>query len=218
MNELKSLNDKLTKKYFSLKKCLEYLYGLIIVFLPILYQYASPFSFLSLGDFLLILTAIFLIIYDVFSEKKIRIIKWSVAVLILLIGLNIVSAFVNNQFFEFSSASTIIMKMILYITVLNISYNHFRWVKIIQLYKKVCFILCVYLYIQVIYHSITGGYLPVCLNTEWLFSWEQRITDLESFYNGVYWRFRPSSMFIEPGYYSFYVLPCLYITLIKEKN
>ena len=198
---------------------LDFIFSLAIILLPFLYQYASPFSFLSLGDFILVLISFILVINDLIKNKIVTINKNLSIFFILIFMLNFFNLILNlKTFFSVGDNVTIILKIIMYFFVINISLNHFNFLSIKKIYYILVFAFSMYLIIQYAYHKITGGYLPIYLKYDWLFSWERRAKDLAYYYEFEYYRFRPSSLFLEPGYYALYILPALYIYLLKKNK
>lgn len=218
MKTLSQYNYSIQYNKLSMKKTINFLVSVTIILVPILYQYASPLSFLSMGDFLILIFSSLAMFYDFILHKKINYIpKLGLIVGILLLQ-NMFSSVINVSYYSWSSAITMILKMVMYLIVVNVSYNHFDLKMVYKLYKYICYIFCIYLFIQFLYYKLKGGYLPICVNYNWLFLWEKRTSNLSYYYHGIYYKYRPSSLFLEPGYYVFYEMPFLYLLLIKEKN
>lgn len=193
------------------------LYSIAIILLPFLYQYASPLPFLSLGDFLIALFTIYgLFKIDVYRAG--RYIKPILAFSSAFIFLTIFVSFFSLAYFKYSDASTIFLKILLYSCVCLVCTQCFdlRYVK--KFYIYLVRIFAVYLIVQVIYHKISGKFLPIYFKHNWLFSWEKRPISLYEYYNVSYRYFRPSSLFLEPGYYALYVLPALFLLLFEQKK
>lgn len=194
------------------------IYSIIIILLPFLYQYASPLSFLSLGDFLVAIFACYGLLKINYVRAKDRvkpILFFSVSFCILTFFTSIFS----GSYFKYGDAATIFLKILMYLCVCAVCTQYFDLHYVKKIYLVLVRIFSVYLLIQVIYHEIVGGFLPIYLKHEWLFSWEKRPADLYDYYvTGGYYRFRPSSLFLEPGYYALYVLPALFLLLFEDKK
>ena len=195
------------------------IYSVIIILLPFLYQYASPLSFLSLGDFILLIFTC----YGLLKLNFVLAAKYTKPILIFSAAFCVLTLFVSlfsiADYFEFSDSITIFLKILMYLCVCALCTQFFdlRYVK--KIYLWLVRIFAVYLVIQVIYHAVSGGFLPIYLKHEWLFSWENRPANLTDYYvTGGYYRFRPSSLFLEPGYYALYVLPALFLLLFEDKK
>ena len=157
----------------------------------------------------------------IFSNKKLNVeINININIIIfsiILTSLSMLSSFIN-PFFSYVDFLTLFFKDIMYNFFLIVASNYFDFAKVKKIYVWLVMLFCIYLFIQYFYTKITGEYLPIYLKYEWLFSWEKRAEDLSYYYNYVYYKFRPSSLFLEPGYFAFYVLPCLIILLIKDNK
>lgn len=193
------------------------IFSITTILLPFLYQYASPFNFLSLGDFLILIMTFIGLFILLFSNKKLNVEMNIIIFSIILTLLSILSSFIN-PFFSYVDFLTLFFKVIMYNFFLIVASNYFDFAKVKKIYVWLVMFFCIYLFIQYFYTKITGEYLPIYLKYEWLFSWEKRAEDLSYYYNYIYYKFRPSSLFLEPGYFAFYVLPCLIILLIKDNK
>lgn len=196
---------------------LAYLYTIIVILIPFLYQYASPFSFLSLGDFCLIIV-VGISIFFLLCNKNFSFDGSVLKLVCVLLGLNIFPL-LQSQFYNIKDSITLIFKMVLYLFAISTCTIYFNF----KLCKKFYFILAFcfgsYLIIQYLTFNLTGKYLPIYLKNEWLFSWEKRPKDLAYIYTVTYsGQYRPSSLFVEPGYYALYVIPALAISLLMDKK
>lgn len=218
LNQKKHYTLKFKKNEHLVRFC-ENCYSLVIILLPFLYQYAGIGSFLSLGDTLCCVLAGVLIFLDLIYNKPIRFNKFILILSGIIIAFNfLLMIMFSSMYFSIADSITIILKIIMYTVVLTVSVNHFSFERVKKFYIVFCVILSLYLYLQVVYHKITGGYLPIFLKYDWLFSWEKRTEDLAYYYNVIYRKFRPSSLFLEPGYFALYVLPCIYYLLLYCKK
>lgn len=194
------------------------LYSIIIILLPFLYQYASPFSFLSLGDFVLL----FFTGYGLLKLNYGRAMKYIRPIIVFSVSFCILTFFVSFfslNYFRYGDAFTIFLKILLYGSTCAVCTQYFDLKYVKKIYFALVWIFAAYLVIQVIYHELSGGFLPIYLKHDWLFSWEKRPANLVDYYvTGGYYRFRPSSLFLEPGYYALYVLPALFLLLFEEKK
>ncbi len=194
------------------------IYSVIIILLPFLYQYASPLSFLSLGDFVLM----FFTVYGLFRIDLVKAKNSIKPLLVFSCAFVLLTVFVSmfsGDYFRFSDAVTIFFKILLYLGVCAVCTQHFNLRYVKKFYFALVGIFGLYLVIQLVYNKTTNGYLPIWLNHDWLFSWENRPENLYVYYGPTgYMRFRPSSLFLEPGYYVMFVLPALLILLFEDKN
>lgn len=193
------------------------LYSIAIILLPFLCQYASPLPFLSLGDFLIALFTIYgLFKIDVYRAG--RYIKPILAFSSAFIFLTIFVSFFSLAYFKYSDASTIFLKILLYSCVCLVCTQCFDLCYVKKFYIYLVRIFAVYLIVQVIYHKMSGEFLPNYFNYNWLFYWEKRFENLHDYYSVFYHYFRPSSLFIEPAYYVLYVLPALFLLLFEQNK
>lgn len=194
------------------------IYSVIIILLPFLYQYASPLSFLSLGDFVLM----FFTVYGLFRIDLVKAKNSIKPLLVFSCAFVLLTVFVSmfsGDYFRFSDAVTIFFKILLYLGVCAVCTQHFNLRYVKKFYFALVGIFGLYLVIQLVYNKTTNGYLPIWLNHDWLFSWEKsRAADLSVLYDSVVYSYRPSSLFLEPGYYVMFVLPALLILLFEDKN
>lgn len=194
------------------------IYSAAIILLPFLYQYSSPLSFLSMGDFIItILTCFGLFKIDLSCACKYT--KPLIVFSFAFIGLSVFVSFFSSEYFKYNDALTIFLKILLYLCVCAVCTRYFDLQFIKSFYLILVFLFAFYLVIQVIFNKISGKYLPIYLKHSWLFSWEKRPQNLADYYgiNG-YMRFRPSSLFLEPGYYALFVLPALFLLLFGSRK
>ena len=190
-----------TNKYFSF----------LIVMLPFLYQYRGIGTIISFGEVCLLP---FLILYIIayFYGSKARMDRY----LLLFYFCSAVSivAFVNI-WFSISNYMTVFARLMFYGLLMFLGRSHFEFETIKKIYIYIAIGFALYAVVQLTYHIVTGGYLPIYLNYNWLFASEQRAKSLSDFYRYTY---RASSLFLEPGYFTYFEIPALIYTVFDEKK
>ena len=77
------------------------------------------------------------------------------------------------------------------------------------------FAFSIYLIIQYVVYKCTGNYLPRYISSNLLFPPEKNARILTDYYK---WIFRPSSLFLEPGYFTLFCIPYVCLLFFKKKN
>lgn len=182
-----------------------------IVLLPFLYQYKGLGSVVSLGEILLAGTTFFELCNDGFKLKNVN------KKLLLFYVLSMVSTGICLWlgYFDIGAAMTTGVRMLFYALVIVVARNNFNIEAVEKIYTVLVFAFSVYLLIQYVFHMMTGGYLPIYISSNLQFPPEARPSDLSIYYR---WSFRSSSLFLEPGYYVFYVMPQVCILIFKEQK
>lgn len=186
------------------------IFSVLVILLPFLYQYKGIGESLSLGELLLFPVMFYLFVRNFsFSLKKVD--TW----LLTFYAATIFAVIMNVSFsyFSFSTASTVLLRLFYYAIVIWIAKEHFYLEYVKNLYYFAVFAFSLYLIIQYIFHYSTGGYLPIYLKFEWQLPAEARVRDLDIMYR---WDFRPSSLFLEPSYYSLFTLPSVILLLYER--
>lgn len=201
----------MVKKAELIDRSIDKWFSLAIVFLPFLYQYRGIGSTISFGE---IIVAIVVIIALWRDEFKI----WHTDK--FLLGFYIVSVITTLvccrlEYFKFSYSLTVFVRLVFYAFVINVARKHFNLQYVARIYCLSVLLFSIYLLLQSLFHMISGGYLPIYLRYSWLFPPEARAENLASNYR---WSFRASSLFLEPGYFTFFSLPSLCLLLFKKNK
>lgn len=186
------------------------IFSVLVILLPFLYQYKGIGESLSLGELLLFPVMFYLFVRNFsFSLKKVD--TW----LLTFYAATIFAVIMNVSFsyFSFSTASTVLLRLFYYAIVIWIAKEHFYLEYVKNLYYFAVFAFSLYLIIQYIFHYSTGGYLPIYLKFEWQLPAEARVRDLDIMYR---WEYRPSSLFLEPSYYSLFTMPSVVLLLYER--
>lgn len=205
MKKVKLVNmmqDNIINKYFSYS----------VIFLPFLYQYIGIQNIISLGEIILLITTLLALIKDNFKLSNIN----KKILIFYIISLSTTSLCMFFDYFSFSAAGATISRLVLYAIVIIVARKHFSIKYIEKPYKSFVFFLSLYLLIQYFFNKTTGGYLPIYLDYDLQFPPEARPSDLSVYYR---WFYRSSSLFLEPGYFVFYVMPLICMLIFKiEKS
>lgn len=184
----------------------------LIVLLPILFQFASPISVLSLGELLLA----FVVLKEVISRKG----KFSLnrrdtrgLLAFYFVPVLLILAAINNSYFEIAEAATVVARIIFYYVLIIVALNKFNVNKAINLYFILSCLACVYLLFQVVSHYVLHTDIPILLNYNDILFFKKTITETARYYS--HYGFRPSSFFIEPSFFADYMMPISFIMLYK---
>lgn len=191
---------------------LDIIFSGLIILLPFFVQYKGIGSTISLGELLLIICLGLIIL----STRCIKKTKINVSIFIFYIVV-LLSAVINSFFDYFSTtaAITLILRMVFYAVLIYEARLHFKLSYVSKFYYFFVFLASIYLLLQWVYHTFIGGYLPIYINYSLLFPPEARAESLAVYYR---WAFRPSSLFLEPSYYSKFVLPGIALLVFKSKK
>lgn len=194
------------------KDFLDIVFSVEIILLPFLYQYKGVGNVLSFGELMLIPVIVLLFL----NPKKIRYVKPDVR-LALFYAVTLFTSLLCgfSEHFDFSAMTTTAVRLIFYAIVIYLGRTHFCYRTVSRFYCKLCTLFSLYLIVQYFYHYTTGGYLPIYLSHGLQFPPEARAASLAKYYQ---WGFRASSLFLEPSYFSFYVLPSAAILLFAKNK
>lgn len=200
---------------------IDYIFSALVMLLPFLYQYASPIIFISLGEFLLFpFIVMFLIDILAYPSKSIFIDRALLVFLLLTFLLTFIVG-VNGLYFSAYDSLTLFARVLFYSALIFVSRSHFRLMLAMKVYTVFTVVFSVYLLLQYAAHMAAGINLPLTLPFP-LFYAEQRDYivqgNLEWYYNN--YMFRPSSLFIEPSYFTSYALGnlCYQLFYVDEKH
>ena len=177
-------------------------FSVLLVLLPFLYQYRGIGSFISFGECILIPFIVWFLYKDgiwacVPTGKEL------IFYGIMLLG---TGTALLAPHFQLAEALTIFLRLVFYAVLMTLAKKHFHSKTAIHFYYGVVLVLSLYLLLQVAVNKISGNYLPIYLNYNWLFPPEQRAQDLAVLYR---WGYRASSLFLEPGYFVMFSIPFL---------
>lgn len=191
----------------------------LVVLLPLLYQYKSPISAISFGEFILIPFMIYFLLKNISTNVRYKDFKGLYTYLFLVLVFNTFASF--QSYYDYKESITVIARIFFYAILVYISYNNFDFeygIKILIYTTTFC---CIYIMLQVVAHYTIDVYLPTIINPDWVFAAEEsgNRLDYEKYYR---WTYRPSSLFLEPGYFVSFSAPALLALLhfkkINNKN
>lgn len=192
----------------------DYIFSILIILLPFLYQYKGIGSIITLGELLLIPFIIGYLIKDLIIYKGKKIDKWLFGFYLIAILMTFFN--ISSRHFSMQDAMTGIVRLVYYMALVYVARFHFKLDKVKDIYLTLVFVFSLYLIAQFLYHYASGGYLPIYLNYNWQFPPDAR----PATYSGIYaYGFRPSSLFLEASYFAMFVLPGIAFLLFgKNKN
>lgn len=182
-----------------------------VILLPFLYQYKGIGSFISMGEVLIAIMTLIELWQDQFKLKRPN------KCLFAFYAVSLISTAIcmGFSYFNMSAAATLIIRLVFYALVIIVAREHFDLDCVSRLYTGLVFLFSLYLIIQYAYHITTGGYLPIYLNSNLQFPPEARPENLAVYYR---WFFRPSSLFLEPGYFTLYVMPAVCMIVFSQRR
>lgn len=192
------------------------LFSYLIALLPFLYQYASPVSRISLGEFLLIPFLIYYFLIELEHPSTVNRRQYLgiysyfyVAVLTSIIA----SA---QSFFRYSDFLTIAARIVYYAFLIYFACKHSNFTVMARTIEIASLFFSVYLIMQFLAYHAIGKVLPTTLNPNWIFGPEAggRL-DYDNYYK---WFYRPSSLFLEPGYFASYASVGLASFLLNKRS
>lgn len=188
-------------------------FSLLVILLPFLYLFKGIGSSLSLGEVLLIPFLLVFLLQTLAREKIGRIDIY----LLGLYGVSILTTLFNigSEYFDLGDAGNVLLRLFFYMIVIMLAREHFNLSAVIQIYITLVAIFSVYLLFQQFWYLFKGAYLPIYLRYSWQFPPEARPLSLADYYR---FTFRPASLFLEPGYFSFYALPAFCLLLFRTEN
>lgn len=111
-----------------------------------------------------------------------------------------------GPYFSLYDFFTLFLRMLFYAVLILVARTHFRFARAMRFYQFFCLSFSSYLLLQFAAHQAASIYLPISLPLK-IFQPDMRsyLTDgnLATYYTFLY---RPSSLFIEPSYFTTYVL------------
>lgn len=187
-------------------------FSVLVIMLPFLAQYRGFGNAVSLGELSLMPFVIFYLT-DIISKNRNVLININLLLIYLASLLSIIAFFIN-PYFSFNSYFTAAARIVFYGLLFFAGRGHFSFEKVKNVYLNFSLLMSIYTFIQYIYTSITGRYLPIYLSYSWLFPPEQRAENLDLFYRSV--SYRASGLFLEPGYLALFLVPALAYVLVFD--
>ena len=182
-------------------------YSISMLLLPILFQYSTGVSTITIGDVLLFISLIYLVI----AQKGKIIIKPILVLFIIYILIQ--TLFIKNEVL-FTLNTT--LRFSFYIICCGLLFSlKIDSNVIIKYYKAICILVTTIIIIQTIAYRVFGIVIPGVLQF-------LKLTD-ESLYNYEYALYhtnsqRCMSVFGEPSHFALYVLPCALICLLGSER
>lgn len=188
-------------------------FSLLVILLPFLQQYAGLGNVVSLGELLLVPFILGFLIAD---RKAIgaQVDRFLFSFYVFSIGLSIIGGF-PFDFFSFGDFWTLVARLVFYAVLVLVARRRFSWEAVRSFYLLLVTVAALYLIVQYVYHLASGGYLPIVISDSLVFSPERTFDTWTDKYQ---WYFRPSSLFLEPSYYSLFTLPALVVFTMGEKE
>lgn len=188
-------------------------FSVFVILLPFLQQYAGLGDLVSLGELLL---TPFVLCFLVTDRKEIsaQVDRYLFLFYILSLGLSVIGGF-PFEFFSFGDFWTLVSRLLFYAVLILVARKRFSWGVVRNIYLLLVTIAALYLIAQYIFHYTVGGYLPIVISDNLVFSPEKTFDTWTDKYQ---WFFRPSSLFLEPSYYSLFTLPALVVFAIGDRE
>lgn len=196
---------------------LKKIFTLIVLTLPITSQYKSIVPGFSIGDFALLLITIFIIIDLMMKQHKVNIRKIINSPFIWFVMYIICASLISSMTQHYSSMADISVRTLRYIFYIFcatfISSIYFNFNFFIKWYRRLVMFATAFLFIQIILFKYKGyilmGTIPGLEISNPGYS-EEVMRNLYSYFH------RPSSIFLEPGYFAQFSLPYLAYTLFNN--
>lgn len=197
------------------------IFTFLIIIFPIINQYYSPIPGILFGELALIILLPFLIgnIY----KKNLEINSYWIFVIY-----SIISSLIVILFIPIISGQDVFIRIIretFYFIVIFIFARYcFNLTLGIKIYKIFVVLICIYIFLQYVFYYYKGIILPWFIKNIKI---AESMSNEEYYQHFIYYfkaiMYRPSSIFLEPSWFSVYVLPCLALQLfssdgIKKSN
>lgn len=199
------MNNEKIKKIFTV----------LIVLLPFLYQYKSPISVISFGEFLLIPFIVYFTIKNFKTKVKYNEFNGLYIYLVCAVFFNFLASL--QSYYSYGNFVTIFARIIYYALLIYVAYFNFDLKLGIKVVINASIFFSIYAIIQYSTYQLSGKVLPTIINPNWAFSREESGNRLnyEAYYR---WLYRASSLFLEPGYFVNFCAPALVALLHFEEN
>lgn len=192
-------------------------FSLAVVTLPFTLQYASPIPVMSLGELLLV-PFLLIFLYDEMSGADVRRPCFCNVYTYFFVSVFTSLVAVMLPWFGFSEFLSMLMRLAFYALVIYVGAPRFNVSYGMRCMSVLSVLLSVYLIVQWCAATFAHVYLPTYLSYDLLYSAEadEFRTNSELYYR---YTFRPSSFFLEPSYFSFFVcVPLAYQLLVACKE
>lgn len=191
------------------------MFTILICIMPILHQYASIIRNVTLGEIFFIILIPLTIITYLKKKTKIFIASPYLVFIFIMTIANLVSALIQKEF-GYGDVIVLFIRLYLYYVIIVIMgklYFDFKFG--VKVYKYIGKLVSMYLIIQTIAFYAFHKVLPTVFT--WIPLYNNSTYHLINF-DQVYSKlFRPQSIFLEPGTYAQYILPCLALALFGSK-
>ncbi|WP_339206402.1 hypothetical protein MHH56_02550 [Paenibacillus sp. FSL K6-3182] len=187
-------------------------FTLLICLMPILHAYATPIPNVTLGEIgLLFLLPIGIIDYFRLNDK-LRITPYFLFIFVMTIT-SLVTMILQSSY-DYMAVAKLFGRLYFYFCIICILGKvYFNFPYAIKIYKILCIFVSLYLVTQTICYYAFQLILPATVEGIPLYNNE---TYYAIDFQAVYARlFRPQSIFLEPGVFAQYLLPCLLLCLFK---
>lgn len=190
--------------------------AVLVASLPILYQFNSPLSFLSLGELLLIPAVVFYLVKDF---GKIVLDRNLALFYLIPIGLTFIAYLIPNNYFDIMAFGRLTARITLYYFLIIICARRIDIRFFLKVYTCIAGAMCALLLLQCFFHYCTSVELPVMRSfCEILYEYpgSKSLTGKEYYQT---FGFRPAALFTEPSYFAFYIIPLVILLLfVSEKQ
>ena len=191
------------------------LFTLLVVLLPLTYQIASPFPFLSLGELVLVPFVFVLLVTGIRDGV------YSPAALSVFYLVPIGATF--GDFFLYSGAYlliadsfTVMARILFYYALIVVSTKYFAKDFALKCYWGAIVVLMAVLVAQLFAHYALGFDVPIVQELGPALFAPSQYADTDTYYH--MYGFRPASLFMEPSHCNLYVAPMVAILLLAPKK
>lgn len=185
------------------------LLGLLLALYPILCQFSSPISVLSLGEVVAIPVVAYLFLTGGFGDIRFDgLVAAFYAIPLLLCAFPLLTP---NNYFDFNSVLTVGARMVFFFLFISAVAQYASLRVFSKAYIGIALCACGTLAIQFAAHYLTSFELPVMRSySNILFSYNESMS-AEVYYSTF--GFRPAAFFTEPSYFAAYVSPLIAVLL-----
>ena len=189
------------------------LFTILVVLLPFLYQYRSPISVISFGEFILLPFMVYFLIKNFSTKVKYKEFNGLYTYFFVAILFNFIASL--QTYYSYKEFITVFARIAYYALLIYIAYHNFDFKYGIKVLIGTSLFFSLYVLLQrVVYHSV-NIYLPTVISPNLVFPGEESGNRLD-YANYYRWSYRPSSLFLEPGYFISYAAPALLALLYFE--
>lgn len=180
-----------------------------IILSPFLKQYTSYIPGTNLADILLGASVVFVVLRN--RSKSISS-KTNTLIIFVLYGTSAtLTSVLIHQTLSFEIITRLI-RFLFYVMIVIVSAKYFNFKYAIKIYKFFCIATAIYLIFQVLFYNLAGAVLPFkVLPLPWAGGVTFSVDDVSTI--AAKYFYRPSGVFIEPGYTAQFLLPGLALAL-----